>query len=158
VTQFKNNNVTSPVKYHRWSYDEERALVEFISISKSDPCYGWPEDHKTQDWPSFRADHVLWADAANHKRESNSSNFLLTTNKRSGIEEPLFPLDRMPFGLVAYQIEFFACTNIMQISIPPDFAMWHESLCAEFPTRFNRIFRGPMWSSLPIEQHKDPLT
>ena len=37
-------------------------------------------------------------------------------NKRSGTEEPIFPLDRMPFGLVAYQIEFFACTNIMQVS------------------------------------------
>ena len=36
---------------------------------------------------------------------------------RPGSEEPLFPLNRMPFGLVEYprQIEFFSSTNIAQV-------------------------------------------
>ena len=36
-------------------------------------------------------------------------------NNRPGSDVPLFPLDRMPFGLVEYQIEFFAATNIAQV-------------------------------------------
>ncbi|XP_078370232.1 uncharacterized protein LOC144653971 [Oculina patagonica] len=36
-------------------------------------------------------------------------------NSRPGSDVPLFPLDRMPFGLVEYQIEFFAATNIAQV-------------------------------------------
>lgn len=35
---------------------------------------------------------------------------------RPGSEEPLFPINRMPFGLVEYQIEFFSSTNIAQVS------------------------------------------
>ena len=31
-------------------------------------------------------------------------------------------------------------------------------MCAEFPTRFTCLFRGPMWSGVPKEQQKDPLT
>jgi len=30
--------------------------------------------------------------------------------------KPLIPLHRMPFGLIQYQIEFFTCTNVMQVS------------------------------------------
>ena len=35
------------------------------------------------------------------------------TNPVTG--EPVFPMDRMPFGLVEYQIEFFSCTNVNQV-------------------------------------------
>ena len=34
---------------------------------------------------------------------------------RPGSDETLFPMDRMPFGLVEYQIEFFSATNVMQV-------------------------------------------
>jgi hypothetical protein len=36
---------------------------------------------------------------------------------KPGTDEPVFPMDRMPFGLVEYQIEFFSCTHIKQVSI-----------------------------------------
>jgi len=36
-------------------------------------------------------------------------------NTRPGSEEPLLPINRMPFGLVEYQIEFFSSTNIAQV-------------------------------------------
>lgn len=38
------------------------------------------------------------------------------TEKRQGTETPLLHLDRMPFGLLEYQLEFFSCTNIMQVT------------------------------------------
>ncbi|KAJ7371635.1 hypothetical protein OS493_024314 [Desmophyllum pertusum] len=31
-------------------------------------------------------------------------------------------------------------------------------MCAEFPIRFGRLFRGPMWSGVPKNLQKDPLT
>lgn len=34
---------------------------------------------------------------------------------RPGKEVPLMPLERMPFGLLEYSIEFFTCTNIHQV-------------------------------------------
>ena len=36
-------------------------------------------------------------------------------SNQPGTDEPLFPITRMPFGLVEYQIEFFSATNIMQV-------------------------------------------
>lgn len=36
-------------------------------------------------------------------------------SNQPGTDDPLFPLTRMPFGLVEYQIEFFSATNIMQV-------------------------------------------
>ena len=30
---------------------------------------------------------------------------------------PLIPLNRMPFGLIEYQLEFFTATNVMQVGV-----------------------------------------
>ena len=38
-------------------------------------------------------------------------------NKKPGTEETLFPMSRMPFGMVQYQIEFFSCTHLSQVLI-----------------------------------------
>ena len=53
-------------------------------------------------------------------QEHNKSNLLYKFayclgSNQPGTEKPLFPLNRMPFGLVEYQIEFFSCTN-MQVN------------------------------------------
>ena len=37
------------------------------------------------------------------------------TTSRPGSKELLFPIHRMPFGLVEYQIEFFSSTNVTQV-------------------------------------------
>ena len=37
--------------------------------------------------------------------------------KRPASDEPLMPINRMPFGLIQYQIEFFSATNVMQVII-----------------------------------------
>ena len=66
----------SPVRTLKWTYKEERALVEFISIGKSDPKYGL--DNETE-WPRFRDGHSFWKDAAMHIKTSTSANILLTS-------------------------------------------------------------------------------
>ena len=47
------------------------------------------------------------------------------TNPVTG--EPVFPMDRMPFGWVEYQIEFFSCTNVNQNYIEMLGIVWHET-------------------------------
>jgi hypothetical protein len=42
--------------------------------------------------------------------------YCLATRSPGG-DKPLFDVSRMPFGIVEYQIEFFSCTNIMQVNI-----------------------------------------
>ena len=64
--------IKSPVRIHNWSYEEERALVEFIGRAK----YGIAP---TTQWPAFRANHHFWRDTALHIRESTSSSVLLTS-------------------------------------------------------------------------------
>ena len=64
------------MRIHKWSFHEERALVEFVGLAKMDPRYGIPI--KTQ-WPAFRAVHQFWTDTALHIRESTCSSVLLTS-------------------------------------------------------------------------------
>ena len=66
----------SPVRIHNWSYEEERALVEFIGVAKMDPKYGIAP---TTQWPALRANHHFWKDTALHICESTSSSVVLTS-------------------------------------------------------------------------------
>jgi hypothetical protein len=68
----------SPVRKHSWTYYEERALVEFIGVSKTDPKYGFPFESQAE-WPSFGPSNVFWSDAANHIQQSTISNVILTS-------------------------------------------------------------------------------
>ena len=80
ILKAKSNIVSplrkSPVRRHKWTYEEERALVEFISIGKTDPKYGLD---KETEWPCFRDGHSFWKDAAMHIKTSTSANILLTS-------------------------------------------------------------------------------
>ena len=66
--------VKSPVKYHKWCFDEDRAVLEFVSISRVDPKYDFSKAGSP--WPSFRASHIFWSDAARHIREATSSSLV----------------------------------------------------------------------------------
>ncbi|KAK3739432.1 hypothetical protein QZH41_015586 [Actinostola sp. cb2023] len=62
----------------------------------------------------------------------------------------------MPFGLLDYVIQFFTCTDVRQIREPEDYRSWLETLESEFPSRFHRLFAGPMWSNQDKEDQGDP--
>ena len=61
------------MKKHKWTFQEERALVEFVGLSGMDPKYS---DTSTE-WPGFREGHFLWSEAGRQIQESTSANFLL---------------------------------------------------------------------------------
>ena len=63
------------MKKHKWTFQEERALVEFVGLSRMDPNYS---DTSTE-WPGFRESHSFWGEAARHIKESTSANFLLSS-------------------------------------------------------------------------------
>ena len=70
--------IKSPVRYHKWSFEEERAVVEFVGLVKMDPEYGILES--TQ-WPAFKAHHPFWKNCARHIQASTQSSVLLTSKK-----------------------------------------------------------------------------
>ena len=45
---------------------------------------------------------------------------------------------------------------ILQIKEPVDYRMWLDTMEAELGGRFLKLFRGPMWSSAPQKDFKDP--
>ena len=67
------------------------------------------------------------------------------TRKSEG--KPVLQMNRMPLGLIQFQIEFFSCTNSTQVS---------ETMESEFDRRFIKLFGGPMWSGMERNFHKDP--
>lgn len=50
-----------PLRLHRWSFEEERALVEFVGLALMDPKYGITN---TTLWPAFCPIHPFWTDTA----------------------------------------------------------------------------------------------
>ena len=67
----------SPVKHHKWTFEENKAFIEFISIAKTDPKYG--QRSAVQEWPSFSYNNKFWDDAARHIQCSTFSNILLSS-------------------------------------------------------------------------------
>ena len=95
--------VVSKTRHAPWSVKEDKALVQFVSLFKS-------EQPTESTWPAMKVPHSYWSKAAAFIAETASS------VKRAGkAGKPLMPLDRMPFGLIEYQLEFFTATNIMQV-------------------------------------------
>ena len=71
--------------------------------------------------------------AMKHLQEKGKSNLMykfavcIATN-RPGSNDSLFTLDRMPFGMVEYQIEFFSATNVMQVYC----LLYRTFICIEY--------------------------
>ena len=63
--------IKSPVRLHRWTFYEERALVEFVGLASMDAKYGLSTSECI--WPAFRPGHTFWADAAKHIQASTCS-------------------------------------------------------------------------------------
>ena len=41
--------------------------------------------------------------------------------------------------------------HCFQIKLPEDYKLWLQTMGAEFPERFKRLFAGPMWSGMKKE-------
>ena len=82
ISKLNKNWITpvkrSPVKKHNWTYEEDKALVEFVGYAKMDPEF-WSGCELISDWPGFRQGHQYWTSAAKHIQLATKSNVLLTS-------------------------------------------------------------------------------
>ena len=46
---------------------------------------------------------------------------------------------------------------LLQVPIPDNYRLWYETMLAEFPTRFQQLFAGPMWSGAAKDDIRNPL-
>ena len=90
------------MKVHKWTFQEERALTEFIGLVKTNPDYRL----SAKEWPSLRHTHQLWTDAALHIKESISSNVLPT----SKLQFHFFTLHLFYFLML-----FFVCVHAQKV-------------------------------------------
>ena len=66
--------------------------------------------------------------------------------QRQGSTGPRMPLDRMPFGLVAHNLKFFASDNVSNLQAPDDYKSWCQSMYTLFGNKWASMHLGPMWS------------
>jgi hypothetical protein len=65
--------------------------------------------------------------------------------KRDNENETRMPMDRMPFGLVDYNIRFFAANYSQKLGMEEHYAQWLETMFAHFGHKWLCLHRGPTW-------------
>ncbi len=98
--------------------------------------------------------------AMKHLQQNGKSNLVYKwpqcINRQNGEGKHVLSVNRMPFGLLQYQIEFFSASNTMSVHESADYSMWLDTMEADFGGRFMKLFRGPMWSAETRDKWKDP--
>ena len=61
------------------------------------------------------------------------------------IAENKMDMERMPFGLIDYNIRFFNAKNTVKLKMEDHYAMWQETMFAHFGHKWVSLNRGPMW-------------
>ena len=59
--------------------------------------------------------------------------------------ETRMPMNRMPFGLVDYNIRYFAAHSSQKLGIEEHYAQWLETMFAHFGHKWLCLHRGPFW-------------
>ena len=55
------------------------------------------------------------------------------------------PLNRMPFGLIDYNLRFFAASRTQKLGIEEHYAQWLETMFSNFRHKWACLHRGPCW-------------
>ena len=55
------------------------------------------------------------------------------------------PLNRMPYGLIDYNIRFFSSSSSQRLGLEEHYALWLETMIAHFGQKWLCLFRGPFW-------------
>ena len=61
------------------------------------------------------------------------------------------PLDRMPFGLIDYNIRFFASNKTQKLGMKDHYSSWLQTMFSQFDHKWLCLHRGPAW------QYDDPM-
>lgn len=63
------------------------------------------------------------------------------------------PLNQMPFGLIDYNVRFFAADSSQKLGIADHYAQWLSTIFAHFGHKWMCLFRGPCWQYDVQEDH-----
>ena len=66
-------------------------------------------------------------------------------NREHEKAETWMPIDRMPFGLIDYNVRFFSSSSSQKLGIEKHYALWLETMLAHFGQKWLCLFRGPFW-------------
>lgn len=66
--------------------------------------------------------------------------------------ETRMPIERMPFGLVDYNIRYFAAHSNQKLGIEEHYAQWLETMFSHFGHKWLCLHRGPFWQ-YDVEDH-----
>ena len=59
--------------------------------------------------------------------------------------KPRMPLDRMPYGLLDYNIRFFASHRTQKLGMEEHYSSWLETMFSQFGHKWLCLHRGPAW-------------
>ena len=110
------------------------------------------------------------AKAMSQLRHSQRTNVMYNLAKGLGTQradgsDSRFPTKCMPMGLIEYAVDFFANDNLQQvrmpavlvhillslsqISCPPDYRLWQQTMYCHFGQKWAKLHHGPLWSVVP---------
>lgn len=75
--------------------------------------------------------------------DAKKANLILKLCKYFESRNPHMPLDRMPFGLLDYNIKFFSSTSSVNLQMESHYASWLETVFAQFGHKWLCLQRGP---------------
>lgn len=71
------------------------------------------------------------------------------------------PLDRMPFGLIDYNIRFFASNKTQKLGMKDHYSSWLQTMFSQFGHKWLCLHRGPAWQydedPMPVQSVQNTL-
>ena len=74
--------------------------------------------------------------------------------KRTDCSGPRLPTDRMPFGLLSYNIRYFSSDSVNNLKADPDFIEWETTMYANFGHKWVCLQRGPGFA---YDEHQEDV-
>ena len=73
------------------------------------------------------------------------ANLLYSLSKCFEGASPRMRSDRMPYGLIDYNIRFFASDTTVNLNMEEHYASWLETMFSQFGHKWLCLHKGPMW-------------
>ena len=67
---------------------------------------------------------------------------------------PCLPIDRMPFGLLSYNICYFALDSVNKVKADPDYIQWESAMFSNFGNKWVCLQRGPGFAYGALEEDR----
>jgi hypothetical protein len=88
--------------------------------------------------------------------DGKKANLILKLSNCFEGPSPRMPIDRMPFGLLDYNIKFFSSLSSANIKMEGHYSSWLDTMFAHFGHKWLCLHRGPTWQyETCAEQVKD---